>query len=116
MRFRIDQTRVVSEELSSVEILLGIYGSEFNREFQKNLVVWKWIAYIHCTETTKLFQKNLVVWKRNGGKEKSKIYRKVSEELSSVETDILRLVWSRSGKTFQKNLVVWKRMPHFPFY
>ena len=89
VRFRIDQTRVVSEELSSVEILLGIYGSEFNREFQKNLVVWKWIAYIHCTETTKLFQKNLVVWKlncttmRNIGKTCG-----VSEELSSVEINL----------------------------
>ena len=75
----------VSEELSSVETKLLLQFS------------WK----------DKEFQKNLVVWKHDRIKREGKDNTEVSEELSSVETYQITL-HTESNLSFQKNLVVWK--------
>jgi len=80
---------IVSEELSSVETLYCAPRlAPLPFLFQKNLVVWKQYLIFLCFKDKLTFQKNLVVWKQKIKIRISRMYTRVSEELSSVETDL----------------------------
>ena len=53
----------VSGELSSMEIIVATWRTVWDREFQENLVVWKYAISSVGTGMQKMFQENLVVWK-----------------------------------------------------
>ena len=108
----------VSEELSSVETSCNklLFHSTLVR-FRRTQQCGNWNEEKYYLEKFE-FQKNLVVWKLFSAFSVSYNNPFVSEELSSVETEIW-MPQSFSTTAFQKNLVVWKLIRsiiYFTFY